>query len=77
MAEPGDIAGQAALSICESLLLALMDRNLLPEKEILGLLQDAADAHLVSPDDDLAEQNAAVAALINKIVVSKRGPRRG
>ena len=38
-------SGMAALSICESLLLALNDHNVLPEKEIIDVLKDAADTH--------------------------------
>lgn len=40
-----DIAGQAALTICESLLLALSERNILPQSEIIGILKDAAASH--------------------------------
>lgn len=75
MTVPSDIAGIAALSICESLLLALLDRKILPEKEIIGVLQDAAAAHAVSPDDDQAELNMAVAAQINKILAGKGSAR--
>jgi hypothetical protein len=35
----------AAFSICEALQLALQDRNLLPEREIVGVLRDAATTH--------------------------------
>ena len=35
----------AALAICESLLLALEERNVLDKREIRGLLMDAAAAH--------------------------------
>lgn len=77
MPGPSDIAGMAALSICESLLLALADRKILPEKEIVGILQDAADAHVVAADDDQADLHTAVAAVINKIVVGKGVVRRG
>ena len=35
----------AALSICESLMLALNDAHILPEAEILGVLKDAAEVH--------------------------------
>ena len=45
MSDLQDPAGMAALSICEALLLALQDRNLLPEREIVGILRDAAAAH--------------------------------
>ena len=32
--------GRAALSICEALLLALNDAKILPEREIVGILED-------------------------------------
>ena len=41
----GNASGVAALSICESLLLALGDRNVMNEREIVGVIADAADAH--------------------------------
>ena len=50
MSVPNEIAGLAALSICESLLLALNDRKILPEHEIVGILQDAAAAHEFAVD---------------------------
>ena len=51
MTHPTDVAGTAALAICESLLLALNDRDILPEKEIIGILRDAAAAHADEPGD--------------------------
>ncbi len=45
MADRQDHSGMAALSICEALLLAIKDRELLPEHEIVGVLRDAAAAH--------------------------------
>jgi hypothetical protein len=45
MSTANDHAGLAALSICEALLLAMNDRGLLPENEIVGVLQDAAASH--------------------------------
>ena len=72
-----DVAGNAALAICESLLLALNDRNILPEKEIVGILKDAASAHLdASANDDQAEMHKAVAALINRILAGGNSVRR-
>lgn len=72
-----DVAGLAALAICESLLLALNDRNILPEREIMGVLQDAAAAHEnAPPGDGLEETHVAVAALINKIVDGGNSVRR-
>lgn len=77
MTQPNDIAGLAALAICESLLLALNDRNILPEIEILGVLVDAAAAHTNAPDGaNFAETHAAVAALIQKIIDGGNSVRR-
>lgn len=63
-----NIAGTAALSICESLLLALNDRKILPEREIVGVLQDAAAAHAIADHVDQAKIHAAVAEFINGIL---------
>ena len=38
-------SGLAALSICESLLLALGDLQILGEKDAIGILSDASAAH--------------------------------
>lgn len=77
MADVSDVAGTAALAICESLLLALNDRNILPEKEIVGILRDAAAAHSNIPaDDDQGELHAAVSALINGILAGGNSVRR-
>ena len=58
MSNPNEIAGNAALSICEALLLALNDRKVLPEKEIIGLLQDAAAHEFTCPSSNDLEQVA-------------------
>lgn len=72
-----DIAGLAALSICESLLLALNDRKILPEIEILGVLVDAAAAHTNAPfGDGKADLHVSVAALIQKIIDGGNSVRR-
>ena len=73
---PHDVAGTAALAICESLLLALNDHKILPETEIVGILRDAAAAHELAPDADQAETHTAVAALINGILASGNSVRR-
>jgi len=39
------VSGVAALSICESLLLALNDQKIMTDAQISGLLEDAAAAH--------------------------------
>lgn len=72
-----DVPGTAALSICESLLLALNDRNILPEHEIVGILRDAAAAHENDTGEhDNAGLHAAVAALINGILAGGNSVRR-
>ncbi len=72
-----DVAGTAALAICESLLLALNDRKILPESEILGVLQDAAAAHHEVPDGhERKELHIAVAALIDGILAGGNSVRR-
>ncbi|EEW24525.1 hypothetical protein [Rhodobacter ferrooxidans] len=77
MSQLSDVSGIAALAICESLLLALNDRNVLPEREIIGILKDAAAAHMdLPPKEGKAEQHAAVASLINKIIDGGNSVRR-
>jgi hypothetical protein len=72
-----DVAGLAALAICESLLLALNDRKVLPEREILGVLKDAAASHENAPaNDPNASLNSEVAALINRIITGGNSVRR-
>jgi len=70
-------SGIAALSICEALLLALNDAQVLPEREIMGILEDAAASHenAGSPEAD-REMHAAVAALINRIIAGGNSVRR-
>jgi hypothetical protein len=72
-----DVSGAAALAIVESLLLALNDRNVLPEHEIVGILRDAALAHADMPEaKDNPGHHAAVAALINRILAGGNSVRR-
>lgn len=77
MPQSTDVAGNAALSICESLLLALNDRNILPEREIVGILKDAAAAHEnAPPGDGIEAMHKAVAELINRIIDGGNSVRR-
>lgn len=72
-----EVAGAAALAICESLLLALNDRNILPEREIVGILKDVAAAHDNAPESDPdTVLHKAVAALINGILAGGNSVRR-
>jgi hypothetical protein len=71
-----DVSGAAALAICESLLRALSDRKILPEQEIAGVLQDAADSHVDSVGGHRTTRaHEAVAALINRIIDSRTSVR--
>ncbi|WP_207461511.1 hypothetical protein [Azospirillum sp. SYSU D00513] len=45
MAAQDDAAGRAALSICESLMIALVEKGILSLEEARGALEDAAAAH--------------------------------
>lgn len=72
-----DHSGRAALAICEALLLAMNDRGLLPEHEIMGVLHDAAASHenAVGTDSEI-DTHQAVAALINQIIAGGNSVRR-
>lgn len=75
MTIPSDIAGTAALSICESLLLALNEHSILPEKEIVGILKDSAAAHENCPPGENKAHHTAVAKLINGILAGGNSVR--
>lgn len=69
MSDQKDFSGKAALSICEALLLAMNDHKLLPEREILGLLEDAAKTHEnVDGSKEEHEKHLAVARVINQMI---------
>lgn len=77
MNQISDIPGTAALAICEALLLALNDHKILPEREILGILTDAAAAHQNAQEKGHnSELHSAVAALINRILDGGNSVRR-
>jgi hypothetical protein len=67
-----DAAGNAALAICESLLLALTELKVIGEKDSRDLLVDAASAHREAADGTKTpEMHAAVAAIIERILAGK------
>jgi hypothetical protein len=77
MSKANEHAGLAALSICEALLLALNDRRLLPEHEILGVLRDAAATHENATGSEAeTERHRAVADLIKAIIAGGNSVRR-
>ncbi len=72
-----EVTAAAALAICESLLLALNDRGILPEHQIIGVLRDAAAAHSSDPGEDgQGAMHSAVADLINRIIDGGNSVRR-
>jgi len=72
-----EYSGIVALFICEALMLAINDRNLLPEKEIKGVLKDAASVHENGASlDDAAEMHKQVASLINRVISGGNSVRR-
>lgn len=77
MSDHNTHSGMAALSICEALMLALNDAHILPETEILGILEDAADVHgnIDKADANFADHQA-VAILIRKIISGGNSVRR-
>ncbi len=65
MSEHNAEKGIAALSICEALLLALNDAKVLPEQEIVGVLEDAATSHENAGGSNIEiKEHEAVATLI-------------
>ncbi|MCJ7873449.1 hypothetical protein [Phaeobacter sp. J2-8] len=77
MSTSSEHAGQAALSICEALLLAMNDHGLLPENEIVGILRDAAATHVNAIGTELEmERHRAVAEMIEAIISGGNSVRR-
>ncbi|QDI77941.1 MULTISPECIES: hypothetical protein [Leisingera] len=80
MSERTDCAGMAALSICEALLLAMKDLQVLPEHEVIGVLRDAAAFHDNAGGTGTdAVSHQAAASLIHQIIANGnpvRQPRR-
>ena len=70
-----DVAGYAASAIREALLFALSDCDISPDKEIVGVLQDAVAAH-ANDDDGRVDLHHAAAALINGILAGGDSARR-
>ena len=73
----GPASGLAALSICESLLLALGDLKVLSESEVVGVISDAAGAHRFAAGsaNDTA-LHLAVVAILDRIIAGGNSVRR-
>ena len=67
-----EFSGLAALSICESLLLALEESQVLSHRDARGVLEDAAEAHrrAVGTTEEL-EGHRVVAAIIDRILAGR------
>lgn len=76
MAVRPDMTGLAALSICESLLLALMEREILDRSEVRGLLEDAATTHRnAAMTSEEPEVHRAAAELLETIIFGTSSAR--
>jgi hypothetical protein len=76
MSSVSDAAGQAALAICESMLLSLTENEIIDEAEARAILEDAAAAHRNAiPMADAAAHDEA-ATLIEAIIEGGNSVRR-
>ena len=71
-----DADGTAALGICESLILALIDRKIITEKEATDLLTDVVACHIEAADaSKTPDRHRAVADIVQRILDGKDGGR--
>lgn len=81
MTTPTDLgstaSGMAALSICESLLLAMGDLKIMAAHDAIGVITDAASAHrgAGSSPQEIA-MHAEVAAILDRIIAGGNSVRR-
>ena len=69
MGDQNSVQGAAALSICESLLLCMGDMGLMTDKDIIGILEDAASAHVTGEAGvEVDDHHQAVHDLIKAII---------
>ena len=70
-------SGLAALSICESLLLAMGDLKLMGENEAIGVITDAASAHRdAGSTADEKALHLAVVTILDRIISGGNSIRR-
>jgi hypothetical protein len=67
--------GLAALSVCESLLVALLDLRIIDERELVGILKDASAAHQNVEAAQNPMLHAAAAEVIDRIIAAKNSVR--
>ncbi len=72
-----DASGMAALSICESLILAMGDLKIMGEEDAVGVISDAANAHR-NADGSPQEiaQHLEAAAILDRIIAGGNSIRR-
>jgi len=64
--------GLAALGICESLLLALTDLNIISEQDVRNLLTDVATTHNeAAVVSQTPERHRAVTAMVQRMLAGK------
>ncbi len=69
MSEQTESSGMASLAICEAMLLALNDLQVLPDHEVEGILRDAAAFHKNAAEAGVdADMHLAAAARIHAII---------
>jgi hypothetical protein len=69
--------GPAALGICESLLIALTDLQIISEKDARDVLADVATAHNeASTVSQTPEKHQAVIDIVERILAGKNGMRQ-
>jgi hypothetical protein len=71
-----DAEGMAALGICESLLLALSELNVISEADLRGLLADVVTTHNeAAAGSQTPEKHQAVVEIVQRILAGKNGMR--
>ncbi len=71
-----DAEGMAALGICESLLLALIDLKIISESDARDLLTDVATTHdEAATCSQTPEKHQAVVEIVHRILAGKNGVR--
>lgn len=64
-----EAAGMAALSICESLVIAMVEKGLFTVEEARGALEDAAAAHLRQETWDPARRQEMAVRVIERLAL--------
>jgi len=79
MTEPArlsDAEGLAALGICESLVLALTDLEIISEQDARGLLSDVVTTHQeAAATSQTPDKHQAVVEIVQRILAGKNGMR--